>query len=254
MLLKNHIVNRLLNDKEFIVEVVSHHLEHAEHASLGVEDGMIALLRAENNKTYLVTKSVTDKLELFDTKKAMDIEGWKVFKDLPDFKKTFILPNTDQNTSNCLRVLKSNGLLYFCHFGMTPDKTRDNWGNLYWVLLFVDLDNNRMAEYFHSKDGNALAPFLYALMCFTQLTDNEEILLEHGRKYGTIKQGKVINTLQQPITIVNSKWNVTTIRTEGFPVRGHARLQPTKDGIKLIYIEPFMKTGYTRRSGKELEK
>ena len=36
-------------------------------------------------------------------------------------------------------------------------------------------------------------------------------------------------------------------------VRGHFRLQPYKDGHRLIYIEPFQKHGYTRRAKKLIQ-
>ena len=181
----------------------------------------------------------------------MEITGWKAFEHLPDFKKTLILPD-----NVAIRVQKKHGVLYFCHFKMTPDKTKDNYGHLYWILLFVHFDRNHMAEHFQSADGKRIAPFLFALLCFLLLTDkNEEILLGPGQKYGTIKTGKTINIFPTPITIVNSKWNTIIRRTDGFPVSGHFRLQPYNHGsyYQLIFIEPFMKTGYTRRSGKELE-
>lgn len=259
MYLKNHIVRRLLVDKTFIMEVIETHMTHEDPKYRGenvdrevAELGLYELLRPEGNKTYLITKTVLDKLDLFDTKKAMSIEGWKVFESLPDFKKTFILPD-----NRCIRIKKDDGVIHFVHFTMTPDKTRDNFGQLYWVMLFVNLDENRMADHFNSADGNMIAPFLYALLCFVELTDNEEVIVPPGRKYGTVKSGKVINIFPEPITIVNSRWNVKTIRTDGFPVSGHVRLQPFGSGTdrhyKLIYIEPYMKTGYTKRAGKDLQ-
>jgi hypothetical protein len=80
------------------------------------------------------------------------------------------------------------------------------------------------------------------------------VLVEPGRKYGTKKSGKLINTFTDiPLTIVNSKWNITSIRTEGFEVKGHFALRWTGEGRKIpkmVFIEPFQKNGYMRKSMK----
>lgn len=55
-----------------------------------------------------------------------------------------------------------------------------------------------------------------------------------------------------PVTYTDCSWYRTIVRNEGFMVRGHFRLQPYKDGRKLIYIEPFQKHGYVRRAKKDL--
>ena len=94
------------------------------------------------------------------------------------------------------------------------------------------------------------------MKCYVELCDNEYIIVEPKAKYGTQKQGKIINTTPFPITIINNTWNITTIRSEGFPVSGHTALFWTGPGRKvpkILYIEPYMKDGYTRKSGKELQ-
>ena len=78
------------------------------------------------------------------------------------------------------------------------------------------------------------------------LSENEEMTIPAGAKYGTRKSGKIINSLPFPVTTVTSKWNITSIRTDGFEVSGHLRLQPTNAGTKMIFIAPFMKHGYKR--------
>ena len=59
------------------------------------------------------------------------------------------------------------------------------------------------------------------------------------------------------IKYIDSRWLREIIRTEGFKVRGHFRLQPMKDEDgewtrKLIYINEFEKHGYHRRALREL--
>ncbi len=105
MKLENHIVNRLLRDENLWVEMI---MAQAEKDGVtfakGDDDailrygGMYKMLNNEGNKTYFVTKSVTEKLNLLDTKKCLDAEGWKIFNTLPDFKKTFILPEGNSLT------------------------------------------------------------------------------------------------------------------------------------------------------------
>jgi len=61
------------------------------------------------------------------------------------------------------------------------------------------------------------------------------------------------NKLNLPITIVDSTWYTTLVKSDSFKVRGHFRLQPfgsTKAQRKLIWINEFMKNGYTREAKK----
>lgn len=256
MQLDNHIAKRLLTDEKMWGEMCAHYekndvVKGTDKEKLEQYGYLYMTFDNVDNETFILTKSVVDKLDLFDTKKSMSIDGWKLFNSLPNFKKTYILPDGNR----CLRIFKLNGLIYFCHIEYTPDKIKKDFGDIYWVLLFVNLDDGEMAEHFKSKDGESLAPFLYALMCYTELCENETIILQPKAKYGTRKQGKIINTLPFPVTIINNTWNVTTILSDGFPVRGHSAIRWTGEGRtipKLVYIEPFMKNGYTRRSGKEI--
>lgn len=63
------------------------------------------------------------------------------------------------------------------------------------------------------------------------------------------------NDTKSIVTILNSTWYTTLVKSEGFNVRGHFRLQPYKrdDGTwdkKIIFINPFKKTGYTAPARK----
>ncbi len=127
MKLDNHIVNRLLTDKDFAMEVVLHTSTNEGRDLLTSKDldsdvehyvNLYDSLQHTGNRTYYVANSVIDKLKLLDAKKCMKIEGWLPFKTVPDFKKTFILPDpTDckYGGSRCVRVVKKNGMLFFFH-------------------------------------------------------------------------------------------------------------------------------------------
>lgn len=263
MKLDNHIVNRLITDKDFSVELITHQM-NSDVAILGkdavrIENyaSMKYLLSNEENRTYYVTNSVIDKLGLLDTKKCMSVEGWKVFNSLPDFKKTFIMPKGN----TCIRVVKENGVLYFCHidFKLYPEEVQKvrGEGEVHWILLYVDLDRNAIAENFSNEDGKAIAPLLYSLLCFVELCDNETIVVQPKQKHGTQKTGKIINILPFPITVINNTWNIRRVMRGNIVVIGHAAMRWIGEGRikpKIVFIEPYTKSGYTRRSGKEIEK
>lgn len=66
---------------------------------------------------------------------------------------------------------------------------------------------------------------------------------------------KHFNETDIPINILDCRWFNNIIRDEPFGVRGHFRLQPKKDKegkwIKeMIYIKPFIKTGYNIKAKK----
>lgn len=64
---------------------------------------------------------------------------------------------------------------------------------------------------------------------------------------------KCINETKYNITYLDSKWFTNIVRSAGFGVKGHFRLQPCGVGMKdrrLIWIEAFEKTGYTAPARK----
>lgn len=66
-----------------------------------------------------------------------------------------------------------------------------------------------------------------------------------------------INDTDLKITYLDSKWFTTLVKSDGFKVSGHFRLQPYKlDGkwdLKLIYINEFQKSGYTAPARKLIQ-
>lgn len=63
---------------------------------------------------------------------------------------------------------------------------------------------------------------------------------------------KYINDTKLPITYLDSKWFTNLVKSDAFNVRGHFRLQPKKKDGKwtreLIWINDFIKTGYTSKA------
>jgi len=67
---------------------------------------------------------------------------------------------------------------------------------------------------------------------------------------------KYVNDTNSDIQILDSTWFTTLVKTEGFNVRGHFRLQPCGQGLidrKLIWISEFEKHGYTRNFKKPID-
>ena len=96
---------------------------------------------------------------------------------------------------------------------------------------------------------------LLGVLLFKQFADIEMIFVKpdetkilNGERYK--------NQSKTDITVLDSLWFRNIVRTEGFLVSGHFRLQPygkSKLERKLIWIDEFQKNGYCRTSGKEME-
>lgn len=89
------------------------------------------------------------------------------------------------------------------------------------------------------------------VLIFIELGDIEVKYLESLRTNGVKnKQDKIYNASHYNVYVVDSTWNQILIRTEGFAVRGHFKLQPCGPGgadRKLIWVNAYEKDGYTRK-------
>lgn len=56
------------------------------------------------------------------------------------------------------------------------------------------------------------------------------------------------NKTKSDIQIIDSTYFTTLIKSDAFKVRGHFRIQPYKEGKKIIWISDFTKLGYTRKA------
>lgn len=252
MVLRNHIITRLLKDDSLAYEMLlqMHHAESKKKVSDLTEqeiDKMASFYNlvggADQGSLFYVTNTVIDKLDMLKVEKSANgVFNWIIFKDVKPGKRTFIF---DDN--RVLRMWKDvSGKIVFCMIGYEQEEEV----KLVWDVFFID-ENNRHSSNYDDARIQAIDVFVYKLMCFIFLSENEELIIKPGFKHGTKKAGKIINTLNLPIIIVNSRWNVTVIRNEEFGVSGHFRLQPIGTGrkeAKMIFIQPFKKSGYIRRA------
>lgn len=97
---------------------------------------------------------------------------------------------------------------------------------------------------------------LIAIKMFKTFSDIEEVEIE-PRKKKRAKNIKYFNDTDIKVTHLDCTWFTTLIRTEGFRVNGHFRLQPCGERLKdrrLIWINDFEKHGYTRMAQKLVKK
>ena len=256
MVIKNHISYRFLTDSNLWMEMLESQypdiyaeFEKGKKLSEGAT-GLYHCLSNDNNKPYLVTNSVIENLEMLKIKKEGDHFNWKVFNKLPDQKVTFIF-----NEGACLRMLVTEKTVWFCHLVFKYNKESKNTGEMYWVMFYFDRETGELCDHFAHPDVKNLEEFIYKFLCFFYLTENTEQIIPAGKVHGTRKTGKISNDFKFPLTVVTSKWNITSIRTEEFGVRGHFRVQPcgqNRSNYEIIFIEPFVKSGYKRTSAKLL--
>lgn len=89
----------------------------------------------------------------------------------------------------------------------------------------------------------------FQYLMFLKYTQPDYKYVPAGKKIGSKKSGYT-NATTNNVTVVDSAWNTTVIREEGFTVEGHLRLQACGEKHKrrkLIWIEPFKKDGYIRK-------
>lgn len=256
MILKNHIAYRFLNDSNLWMEMIETnnpdiytHYENKKDLPDSVHS-LYSCLCSKNNKSYLVTESVLENLDMLKITKNGEHYNWSVFNNLPEQKVTFILPN-----NILLRMVVTEDTLWFCHLKFTFEEGSKTHGQSYWIMYYIDRKTGELCEHFQHPDVKEIEPTVYKFLCFFYLAENTEEILNPGKTYGTRRTGKILNDIGIPLTVVTSKWNTTVIRTEAFGVRGHFRVQPCGKGrtnYELIFIEPFVKNGYKRTAGKLL--
>jgi len=253
MVIRNHIAYRFLTDSNLWMEMLeSQHpnmYEDYEKNNLALPESIKSLyycLNNDKNRPFVVTNSVVEHLDMLKINKKDDHYNWAVFNNLPEQKVTFIFQD-----GTLLRMIVSEGTIWFCHLTFKYNKKSDNDGHMNWVMFFINRETMELCEHFEHQDVINLEEFVYKFLCFFYLTENTEEIIPPGRVYGTRKTGKTSNDFRFPLTVVTSKWNITSIRTDSFGVRGHFRVQPCGVGrtnYEIIFIEPFEKSGYTRKA------
>lgn len=122
--------------------------------------------------------------------------------------------------------------------------------------MSIDRGGVDISDYWVSQGYNGSVEIVnfFALplgyLAFMQFAETETQDVEPRKKKKVFGE-KLKNDTGFKIRVVGCEWYTTLVRSEGFDVRGHFRLQPfgrNMEQRKLIWINPFKKHGYTRRA------
>lgn len=120
-----------------------------------------------------------------------------------------------------------------------------------WVSLSILPSSTKMEDMLKFID-NTVAE-VCALALFKKYAQIETTLLPAGQKVKGI-DCKYFNATKLDINYINSSWFTNLVKSDGFSVRGHFRLQPKKKNgewtKELIWIEDYQKSGYVSLARK----
>lgn len=218
---------------------------------------------AANSINYIITDTVMDCLSHIKLKKPYE---YMAFNKIPDGKRTFLLPN-----DNAIRILKKGSLISFGYYKLKHRHTINE--EVYWNFWTAFLDTGKSSMEITKEEtseilGNELAEELFsyqfdadsieidehktfALLSFIFLADTSEEYINPRDKVKLRGHDKLLNDSNLRFIKVNSKWNITTIRSEEFAVTGHYALRWTGEGRlipRMVFIEPYTKHGYIIKS------
>ncbi len=112
------------------------------------------------------------------------------------------------------------------------------------------------SPYFFKGQEEVITGILRYVICFSMFKAYATVETEVVNLNKKIKPAEenepLYNAIPFPVTWLNCNWFTNIIRSQGFGVRGHFRLQPIKVNgewtRELIWINPFQKNGYTRKA------
>lgn len=226
--------------------------------------GLEELFGEKDCKHYYVTKSVIDTCTRIKVREPFDLEWlrpklengikqWsfddKLFRFVKNEQKIVVIYATEAEIPEIYKQrAEEKGVDYAVFDFDLVNKTEE----------VIEGNQRRPVK----KDTRLL---FFQLLCYIVLAEIEITIVPPGKKHGP-KNAKdhVFNEERFPMAIINSNWNRTSMRSEGFWVdgeggeggedgKGFYRLQACGPGWserELKLIKPFKKHGYTRKAGK----
>lgn len=227
-------------DQEFFSDVISKN-EKFQHSRkvrdiIQTDISQEALFLHEKTKYFLICDSVYKAAELI--KIGENFSG-RTYKDIEFGTYTYLL-----GKDKMVRfVVALNSILGFYY-------NESNKNQFLWSI------NQETGEFAYEEENAEIFSQIMQVLAFVELGDIEVIQLNKNQSAGTKSTGdKFANKSNYTVFVVDSSWNKLIIRTEGFAVRGHFRLQPCGPNMadrKLIWIDAFEKHGYKRRPKAEI--
>ncbi len=212
MQLRNHIVYYLLLNPKLVTEAaIADYKRDVPEVSQETLEYVTKMASVEGNRSFYITNTVLDKLHLL----KVNSNDWSIFDNKQDAKYTFIF----KDDSFLRFIIEDRDILFYYVKRFAKGQIKSS----YFYHSFHD--NKSTGDFYPNKD------FVFKLLCFFFYAENQEIVVNGGKSYGTKKQPDALNNdSNMPITIVNSNWNITSVRLQGFDVSGHFRLQPCGKG------------------------
>lgn len=146
----------------------------------------------------------------------------------------------------------------FMEFTRCSSDDRTVCGGVVQIIGDEKKGNYYVADGYQNRGMDAqllLADFIH-ICGFLRYCDVETKILAPKEKHKDAFSVKYFNETKSKIEILDSTWFTNIIRTEGFGVSGHLRLQPYGPGMtkkKFIYIKAYEKEGYTITAKKPIE-
>lgn len=117
-------------------------------------------------------------------------------------------------------------------------------------------ETNYKIDFGDKYDYQIVAPYImheiFGIILFLRFAEIETKVLSAGQKVKEFNC-KYVNDTKVNVEIVDSTWFTNLVKSDGFDVRGHFRLQAFGEGMKdrkMIWINPFHKSGYTAPARK----
>jgi len=236
-------VSLMEEQKKFAKENYANFPISEDDKNAEIEDAFTKLFSGKGTKSYIIKEDAQTVIGAIKLDGSFDL---KIFKKIPNEQKEIIL-----NRSELFRYYNDGEIMRVLY--VTID-----WKTLwtsYHSFTIMHSENSYSPNYYEREDVKEKCHLFMKMLVFLHFSEISEVFLKPNGKIGSHSTGRYKNETKHPFIVVNTKWNITSIRTEGFSVRGHFRLQPCgkeNQDRKLIFIEEFEKQGYVRKA-KSLE-
>lgn len=208
-------------------------------APAGAEMAMVAtfhklVLKGYKFQKYLVASSfyagvLKAKDRLRSVKGLLDLEDESGFMVLGDSLYMYLIEN--ESSGNYIMAKIENNVAVASFIGGNLSNNED-WEHNSAFQEFDDLLN---------------------VLLFKKYAETETIFVPAGETQ-ILNDSRYKNQTKTDITVLDCRWFTNIVRTEGFAVSGHFRLQPhgeSRAQRKLIWIDEFQKNGYTHQAKVE---
>lgn len=174
-----------------------------------------------------------------------------------DESGTFISRSTPSETNTIFYTLQASGKgkdfkLNAVIFFFTKETSRD----IPALAVYAQRNQSGFKEFISETgrkngiDAMSVIGDIFTLLLFMKYCDLNTKVITPRKKEVHIGT-KYLNETNRKIEILDSTWFTTIVRSDGFKVRGHFRMQPYGEGMtqkKLIWISDFEKSGYTKQA------